>query len=155
MEERTNFMGGKIDIQIKHRNKVLTLRRLDRLIQSDDFTFIWCRISHEEKKAASFLIWLEEYDHFKNWMSKQLDLKFKMYSIRDLRALASKYHIGYYSRKTRAELIKALTDKGVLDGNTNGPFNQDETVPSCCGCKKVPSEPVNQKAALKIGSGSL
>ena len=107
MEERTNFMGGKIDIQIKHRNKVLTLRRLDRLIQSDDFTFIWCRISHEEKKAASFLIWLEEYDHFKNWMSKQLDLKFKMYSIRDLRALASKYHIGYYEKNGH------LTDGGA------------------------------------------
>ncbi len=148
-------MGGKIDIQIKHREKVLRLRRLDRLVQSNDFTFIWSRITDREKLEVTHLINMGQYVALKIWILKQLGLGFESYSYRDLRALASKHHVRYYSRKTRAELIKALTDKGVLDGNTNGPFNQDETVPSCCGREKVPSGAVNQKAALKIGSSSL
>ena len=119
-------MGGKIDIQIQHRNKVLRLRRLDRLVQSDDFTFIWGHITAQEKQTVKLWINWVRYDTLKHWMSKQLDLKFKMYSIRDLRALASKNHVRYYSRKTRAELIRALTEKGVLDGDAGRPFGKDE-----------------------------
>ena len=148
-------MGGKIDIQIKHREKVLRLRRLDRLVQSDEFTYIWSRIDTVEKEAASFLIWSEEYEHFKNWLQKQLDLKFESHSHRDLRALASKNHVPYYSRKTRAELIKALADKGVIDGNSNRPLNQDETLPSACGCEEGPSGSVNLKATLKISGDGI
>jgi len=148
-------MGGKIDIQIKHREKVLRLRRLDRLIQSPEFTHVWCRIGHEEKKAASFLIWLEEYDHFKNWIQGQLDLGFELYSIRNLRDLASKHHIRYYSRKTRAELIEVLTEKGVLDGNIGESFSQDEATFDSCGRQKVASGSLDQEAALKISGDSV
>ncbi len=148
-------MGGKIDIQIKHRERVLRLRRLDRLVQSDEFTFIWCRISDEEKQTVKLMINLVHYDILKHWMLKQLDLKFKMYSIRDLRALASKNHVGYYSRKTRAELIKALTEKGVLDDNPQGPFNKNEATSSCSGRQEVPGELINLEATLKISRDSV
>ena len=146
-------MGGKIDIQIKHREKVLRLRRLDRLIQSEDFTFVWCRITDQEKLEATHLIHMGRYVALKIWLQKQLDLK--LYSHRDLRALASKNHVPYYSRKTRAELIKALADKGVIDGNTNRPLNKDETLPSACGCEEGPSGSVNLKATLKISGDSI
>ena len=145
-------MGGKIDIQITHRKKVLRLRRLDRLIQSEEFEHVWCRIGEEEKKIALRMIQSGQYNTFKHWLEAQFDLGFKMYSIRDLRTLASRYHVRYYSRKTRAELIKALTEKGVLDGNTGGPLGQDETTSSHCGCKKMSSGSLDQETTLKIGS---
>ena len=124
-------MGGKIDIQIKHREKVLELRRLDRLIQSDEFSYIWCRVTQKEKDTASFFIWLGEYNHFKKWMQTQLDLGYKLYSVKDLRTLASKYHVPYYSRKAREELIEALTEKGILDGNTSEALGRNEATPGC------------------------
>lgn len=129
-------MGGKIDIQIKHRERVLLVRRMDRLIQSDDFAYIWNRITDKEKQTIKFTINLMHHDILKRWMQKQLDLGYESYSIRDLRMLASKHHVRYYSRKTRAVLIKVLTEKGVLNGNTGGSFDSNETIPSHCGCKK-------------------
>ena len=148
-------MGGKIDIQIKHREKVLRLRRLDRLVQSDEFTYIWQRITDKEKRTIELWINWGRYDTLKHWLLDHFNLGFEMYSYKDLRALASKNHVPYYSRKTRAELIKALADKGVIDGNSNRPLNQNETLPSACGCEEGPSGSVNLKTTLKISDDSF
>lgn len=128
-------MGGKIDIQIWHREKVLQLRRLDRLVQSDDFTYLWGCSTELDKIRVRFMINLMHYDTLKHWMQK-LNLTYESYSIRDLRTLASKHHIGYYSRKTRVELIEALTEKGVLDANTVKPLDRNETATNSSGCEK-------------------
>ncbi len=148
-------MGGKIDIQIKHREKVLTLRRLDRLVQSDEFTYIWDEISSAEKLKVTRLIQEGQYVALKIWMLKQLDLGLELYNHKDLRMLASKHHIPYYSRKTRAELIKALTEKGILDGNANRPLSQNETLSGARRHKKMSSGPVNLETTLKISSDSI
>ncbi|MEE9548733.1 MAG: hypothetical protein V3V68_05195 [Nitrosomonadaceae bacterium] len=148
-------MGGKIDIQIKHREKVLKLRRLDRLIQSDEFTYIWRKINSTEKLKVRIIIEEGFYYNLKTWIQDRLDLGFKLYSIRDLRALASKHHVSYYSRKTRAELIKALVEKGVLDGNTGGTLGKDETIPSSCGCQEGSSGPINSEATLENGCDNV
>ncbi len=148
-------MGGKIDIQIKHREKVLRLRRLDRLVQSNEFTYIWDEVSSAEKLKVTCLIQEGQYEDFKHWLLDHFNLGFKSYSVRALRGFASMNHIPYYSRKTRVELIEALTERRVIDGNTNRPLNKDETLPSACGCEEGPSGSVNLKATLKISGDSI
>ena len=110
-------MVKQIDlIKSEHHKETLNLRRLDRLVQSDDFNIAWERSTEKSHNCVLWHIKKRHYKIVKDWVFHYRYFNFQYFSIRDLRNLASKHHIPYYSRLSRPALISALVKKGVSDG---------------------------------------
>lgn len=137
----------QLQVQLDHHKKVLEFRRFDRLVQSEEFGDAWTVADGEEKGKAMFLIQFEAYTSLQKWIRQMLYVNFEKHTVRQLRELASRHHIQYYSRMLHGDLVEALNKKGITDDVTTATVERDATDSEDCRCTRQTDPIINADAS--------
>lgn len=136
----------QLQVQLDHRKKVLELRRFDRLVQSEEFGDAWTVADDKEKVKAEILIRVELYVLLQKWIRQTLYDNFEKHTVRQLRELASRHHVPYYSRMLHEDLVRALNKKGVTDDVTGRITGHNATDSKNCRCASQANSAINKDA---------
>jgi hypothetical protein len=86
-------------------------RNIDRVIQSEDFRIMYERASKKHQERIEELIWELIPSKIEHWILSQRLLDIDKLTLRELRLIARKYGIRYYSIKTKGELQEELNER--------------------------------------------
>ncbi|MFA5758545.1 MAG: Rho termination factor N-terminal domain-containing protein [Clostridia bacterium] len=104
-----------IDLQLFHHKKLLLVRRQDRVVQTEEFIFIWKKANVTERKEIVRLLKLVKPDRLIDYIDAKINENLVDRPIAELRSLASHYHIKNYSRKSRDQLAKEIKERQDYD----------------------------------------
>lgn len=137
----------QLQVQLDHHKKVLEFRRFDRLVQSEEFGDAWTVADKGEKINAEIIIRIKAYLLLQQWIRQMLYVNFEKHTVRQLRELASRHHIQYYSRMLHGDLVEALNKKGVADDVTTATIERDATDSEDCRCTRQTDPIINADAS--------
>lgn len=113
-----------LDIRQRASNRINRLRRVQRLIESDLFEFVWGASTPQQKKEVDGWIYLGDLTRIEKWLIQGKAKDLEMMSLRQLRERASSVGIQYYARLSKSELIWEITNaESGHDSEDSG--NQD------------------------------
>jgi len=107
------------ELLISQRNRVAAHRRLLYAVESKEFKLAFEKLNEVDRKLVLEAANNADTRTIDDLIFKQLEKQLDDLSIRELRLVASKYHIPYYSTKMKQELIDAIRTKQSVD-NANG-----------------------------------
>lgn len=96
-------------IQIEIHEKILLLRKIDRLINCQEFEEYFNSLKDPNKGCLVSLILDNQLDEITNLFNLKIKRDLSEYSVRELRLKASRLYIKHYSGMTKSELIGAIT----------------------------------------------
>lgn len=105
------------DLIVHQLNLIAAHRRVLYTLESKEFKLVYDRLPEMEKAVIQGLAWRGNDKMIREYVFKNLETTLDDLSIRELRLVASRYHIPYYSIKPKKELIDAIRDKQNL-GNS-------------------------------------
>ena len=105
---------------------LLDVRRLERVINSDEFANLFATLKSVEQITITELIRACKFNELLVWYEQRIA---NTPSIRELRVIASRLKIPRYALMTKIELVKAITQqKDILYGQTRSRSDIGEIV---------------------------
>ncbi len=104
-------MGLKMNLpqfQSASKMQLLEIRAQDRIIQSAAFEEAWKGAPAEKRRQIESIIKHPDTEYLKKWIKDVSPDGFGVLTIKQLRTLASYYHISAYSRLSKEKLVEAL-----------------------------------------------
>lgn len=97
-----------LKLQNESRRLVLEYRNQDRIFQSEPFEEAWSKATSKQREEVTYRLLHPDINFIKQWIKEIMELGFNSLTVKELRRLASYYHIPRYSRLLKDQLIKEL-----------------------------------------------
>lgn len=97
-----------LKLQSESRRLVLEYRNQDRIFQSEAFEEAWSKAT--SKQREEIILWLDKpnVNFVKQWIKDIMEIGYHKLTVKELRRLASYYHIPKYSRLLKNQLVEEL-----------------------------------------------
>lgn len=97
-------------LQQRASERINRLRRVQRLIETEDFAFAWSSATPLKQKELTGWIHLGNITLLELWLTRANRVDLEIMSMRQLRTRASRSSIPYYGKLSRSELIWEITN---------------------------------------------
>jgi len=110
-------------LQQRASERINRLRRVQRLIETEDFALAWSSATSVKRREIEGWIHLGSITLLELWLVKANRVDLETMSLRQLRARASKSSVPYYGRLSRSELIWEITnaERNALEFHQSDP----------------------------------